>query len=128
MKKKNVTLVLAVALMLAVHTQAAVDVKSISACLTADKKSAQSKYYYIDAQKMDCEVMSSSKYPIKYQAYGSASETSPATIYYTVTYNVNAKGTKALPQKPKYNCSSIKLSGNDVGTVKKGCIGWGKIY
>lgn len=126
MKKRNIslTLVLAIVMMVAVNASAA---SSVAVALTSNVKSVQSGYALLDASKMYCEVAPASKYPIKFEAYGKNDTTGTVYSNGRVVYNVNGKGTQSLT-KTSYNYHSIKLTGWDVTTAKKNCIGWGKIY
>lgn len=99
---------------------------SVAVNLTTKQKSVQSSYALFDASKMYCQVTSASKYPIKFQAYGRNNTTGIGREEKAIVYNVNAKGTTGL--KSRYNYHSIKLTGWNVGSKVKKCIGMGKIY
>lgn len=123
--KRNSMMFLGMALliMMVVKVNAA---GSVAVNLTTSQKSAQSGYGVFEATKMYCEVTSASKYPIKFEAYGKNSAGQVATLEKSIVYNVNAKGTVAV--KSSKNMHSIKLTGWNVGSEVKKCIGWGKIY
>lgn len=123
-KKNGIALFgMAVLLVMVMRVSAA---GSVSVNLNATQKSAQSAYAVFDASRMYCEVTSASKYPIKFQEYGKNSSTESPTIEKSVTYNVNASGTVVVSSSR--NMHSIKLTGWNVSSSVKNCIGWGKVY
>ena len=126
MKKGNSISTLVILLLVMVCVAKANAASSVAVNLTTTKTKAQSSYALFDASKMYCEVTSVSKYPIKFQAYGRNNTTGIGTAEKTIVYNVNAKGTLSLSSR--YNYHSIKLTGWNVGSEVKGCIGMGKIY
>lgn len=99
---------------------------NVAVALTANTRSAESSYGIFEASSMYCQVMPASKYPIKFEAFGRNGTTGVGTVDKSVVYNVNASGTVSVPGN--HNAHKIKLTGWNVGSKKKNCIGWGKIY
>ena len=101
---------------------------NVSTVLTADVKTKESAYVMFEGSKMDCSVVSSSKYPIKFQEYGCNSASGTNGVLGTaIIYNVGANGTVAIKNKNS-NYHKVKLTGWNVTSSVKGCIGAGKIY
>lgn len=123
LKKGMLIMTAAFIMVFCVTTKAA---GSVAVSLPATKKEVQSSWGTFEAGRMYCEVTSASKYPVKFQAYGRNSISGKAYLEKSVVYNVNAKGTQQISSRR--NQHKIKLTGWNVGSSKKNCIGWGKIY
>lgn len=97
----------------------------VTAVLPADKTTVSLGYAAFVAGNMYCQTNKISEYPIKFQAIRSNDSTKEGIAYEQVIVNVGQEVT--INVYDTYNYHKIRLTGWNINSAVKGCIGYGYI-
>lgn len=126
MKKKCVLTILVVGLLfLCCNTKVSAAWAQVTAVLPADKTTVSSGYAAFVAGDMYGSVNSISRYPIKFQAIRNDKATGEGTAYQQAVVNVGQEYTCDVTDFTNYH--KIRLTGWNINSAEKGCIGYGYI-
>lgn len=126
MKWKGMVTVFMVGLLfLGCNTRASAAWAQVTAVLPADKTTVSSGYAMFVARDMFCQTNKISDYPIKFQAIRSSNGTDGGFAYEQVIVNVGQEVTWNVKDDANYH--KIRLTGWNIDSPVKGCIGYGYI-
>lgn len=124
-KKSIVPLILIVVLFIVCNTKVSAAWAQVTAVLPADKKTVSSGFAMFVAEDMYCQTNKISAYPIKFEAIRSSSGVGEGEKYDQVIVNVGQEVTWKVPDGSNYH--KIRLTGWNINSAVKGCIGYGYI-
>ncbi|MCM1495439.1 MAG: hypothetical protein NC089_06525 [Bacteroides sp.] len=124
-KKSMVTLILIVVLFIVCNTKVSAAWAQVTAVLPADKKTVSSGFAMFVAEDMYCQTNKISDYPIKFEAIRSNDSTVEGKAYNQVIVNVGQEVTWDVHDE--FNYHKIRLTGWNINSAVKGCIGYGYI-
>lgn len=126
MKRTGIlTVIIIVVLFLECNANVYAGWAQVNAVLRADQKTVSSEYALFDAKEMFCCTQPVSRYPIKFQAYGTSDFGRNPVVEANIIYNVGQSGTEKV--NPSRNYHKIVLTGWNINAAVKDCIGYGYI-
>ena len=118
-------IILALGMIAGIQCKTYAEWAQVTAVLPATEKTVSSEYALFKPTEMYGSVSNVSAYPIKFQAMGANSINGQK---YQVCYmNINVGQESTIPVNSNYNYQSITLTGWNINSAVKGCIGYGYI-
>lgn len=118
-------IILALGMIAGIQCKTYAEWAQVTAVLPATEKTVSSEYALFKPTEMYGSVSNVSAYPIKFQAIGSNNTTSSGEVVAEININVGREST--IPVNSNYNYQKITLTGWNINSAVKGCIGYGYI-
>lgn len=125
MKKGIITLIVVGVLFFCCNAKVSAAWAQVTAVLPADKTTVSSGYAMFAAENMFCQTNKISAYPIKFESIRSDDSTKVGSVYEQVVVNVGQEVTWKVQDDSNYH--KIRLTGWNINSAVKGCIGYGYI-
>lgn len=125
MQKGIITLIVVGVLFFCCNARVSAAWAQVTAVLPADKTTVSSGYALFAAEDMFCQTNKISAYPIKFEAIKSSNGIDAGTPYQQVVVNVGQEVTWDVGDGSNYH--KIRLTGWNINSAVKGCIGYGYI-